>query len=71
MTGQEHDAVQLLTGAMVRIVAPCLRDEEIVTFREEAATVIREHLRRYVDKVRRMDKRLGRPAAGWGEGGVE
>lgn len=60
MTGHEHDAVYSLTGALVRIIAPCLRGEEIATCRDEFMTVIREHLRKYAEKVRRMDGRLGR-----------
>lgn len=64
----ETDTVYRLTGELVGIIRPCLRDDEVALARAEFAEAVRRHLQRFAERLRRENQRLGRPAAGWGEG---
>lgn len=66
----ETDTVHRLTGELLNIIRPCLREEEVALARAEFAEAVRRHLQRFAERLRE-NQRLGRPAAGWGEGGVE
>jgi hypothetical protein len=63
----ETDTVMHCTGELVNVIKPCLREEEIGLAREEFAAIVRRHLQKFAERLRREDQRLGRPAAGWGE----
>lgn len=65
------DTANALTGDVVNLFKPCLREEEIAQAREEIGALVRRHLQRFAERLRREHQRLGRPAAGWGEGGGE
>ncbi len=42
----ETDTVYRLTGELLGIIRPCLREEEVVVCRDEFALVVRWHLQR-------------------------
>ncbi len=67
----ETDTVFHLAGELVGIIKPCLREEEVTQAREEFALIVRRHLQRFAERLLRENQRLGRPAAGWGEGGPD
>lgn len=54
------DTEMRLTGDLVGIIKPCLREEELVQAREEFAAVIRRHLQRFAVRLLRENQRLGK-----------
>lgn len=50
----EHDAAHRIAVGILRIIAPCLRDEEQHEFYREAMLVIVEGIKEY-DRRRRME----------------
>lgn len=57
----ESDITLSLAGALVAVIAPCLREEEVAEARAEFIDIIRTAIRQYTERLRREDKRMRRP----------
>jgi hypothetical protein len=61
MSRRDHtDAVMEIVGEAIRIVRPCLRDEEIAEARNQLYDAISAVVERLVERLRRENQRLGR-----------
>lgn len=54
------DATMEIVGEAIRIVRPCLREEEIVEARNELFDAISAVVERLAERLRRENQRLGR-----------